>query len=516
MVTINNCLHDAVKAKEISAGDSQRVAALYNAYRRRAAATSGEAMADAEAKAAVAALLKAETDHEKRKAKLSLSSIRRIAADLDSFRTPDGKKDIGRAAIAMLEHDGTAKFQSVAQREKAITSTAHAMMENLLYQFRRGAWGGDKARHNAAQLPNVVRALFGEETDDLAARGLAETWEKTSDFLRQRFNKAGGAIGKLEHWGLPQRHDPRALLAVGKDAWVKAIAPMLDTTRMRHPLTGLQVLPEELDHVLREIWTGIATGGWDKREPLRQAFGKGALANQHAEHRFLVFKDADTWLRYQADYGGGGDPFAAMMGHISLMAKDIAAMEVLGPNPGGTVEWLKQAVSKEAALLQAGEKSRFTLNKTLDKTAENRASKVNHTIDNLWASLRGTLNTPVGSTLAAVAGGTRTFITASVLGGAALSSVTDVASHSVTRHFALGAGGSPIGVVKDMIYAMTPEGRREAVSAGLILDAASHVMQAQARYVGTLGGPQWMGFVADRVLTYSGLTPFTQFQKLLS
>jgi hypothetical protein len=46
-----------------------------------------------------------------------------------------------------------------------------------------------------------------------------------------------------------------------------------------------------------------------------------------------VFRDADAWLAYQEDFGGGGDIFSAMMGHINMMSKDIGAMEVLGPNP---------------------------------------------------------------------------------------------------------------------------------------------------------------------------------------
>src|SRR5690606_16329458 len=41
-------------------------------------------------------------------------------------------------------------------------------------------------------------------------------------------------------------------------------------------------------------------------------------------------------------------------------------------------------------------------------------------------------------------------------------------------------------------------------------DQAAHVFHAQARYVGTLQGPEWASYLADRVLTFSGLTPWTQ------
>ncbi|MGR5461304.1 hypothetical protein, partial [Vibrio sp. PNB22_1_1] len=92
------------------------------------------------------------------------------------------------------------------------------------------------------------------------------------------------------------------------------IRPMLDVSRMRHPLTGAAIDEGEIDGILTDIWENIATEGWNRRQPSRQSFGNGALANQRAEHRFLVFRDADTWLEYQRLYGGGGDAFGSMMG----------------------------------------------------------------------------------------------------------------------------------------------------------------------------------------------------------
>ena len=84
MPTLKTCLDAAVSKKEIERGDADRISALYNAYRRKAADNMGEGMAAAEAKRQLAELLKAETEHQKRKAKLGISSIRRIAADLDA------------------------------------------------------------------------------------------------------------------------------------------------------------------------------------------------------------------------------------------------------------------------------------------------------------------------------------------------------------------------------------------------------------------------------------------------
>lgn len=487
-----DCLAEAVKGGELSDQDAKRLKRDFDAFRSKFAAGS-PVTADAEAKRALAELLKNEATHKRRQARLALSSIKRIANDLNNHRDASGNVDLAGGALDLLENFGTARFPSVASRKSTIVGRAHARMETVLHHFRRGAIAGDKWRWNAADMPNVARELFGEDTGDTAAKGMAKAWEETSDWLRRRFNAAGGAIGKLDKWGLPQHHDARALRAKGLDAWKADILPRLDPARMTHPLTGKPVHPAELDGILDEIFETITTEGWNKVEPKRQAFGRGALANQRAEHRFLVFRDAANWLEYQKDYGGGGDVFASMMGHINMMARDIAAMEILGPNPSGTIEWLKQAVTKDAA----GKRGK----------ARDRAATINHRLEAVWGSIRGNLETPVNSKWASGFAGVRSIITASVLGSAAISAISDVGTSMIARRFA-GIGGTR--AMRDIVSSMRPATRREAVAAGLILDNAANVFHAQARYVGTLGGPEWASYLADRVLTVSGLTPWTQ------
>lgn len=500
-MALDDCLKTALEGGEITKAQYQRLAKEYARFRAAHVATVGPAGL-ATAKQALLDRLKAETAHQKRKAKLSIAAVKRLAAELDGFRGADGRPDVAQAALYLLEHNGEAKFASVAGRQDEITGMAHAMMASLLERFRRGKFGGDRMRMNRAQLPNVVREAFGEDTGDAAAKGFAEAWERTHEWLRARFNAAGGATGKLEKWGMPQHHDAVALRTVGREGWKRAIAPLLDLSRMRHPLTDTPIASSELDEILDGIWEGIVTDGWATREPQLRPFGKGALANQRAEHRFLVFRDAAAWLGYQADFGGGADPFAAMMGHINMLARDIAAMEILGPNPQMAVEWLKQAVTREAQLKAAGKPARFAgRGDPLD-----RAARYEHRLDAVWGSLRGWLSTPVHGQIAAFFSGARNLITASVLGAASISSISDVGTSLIARRFA-GVGGS---VLRDYITALTPSGRRDAVSAGLILDSARHVFNQQARYVGTLDGVGTTAFLADRILTWSLLTPVTQ------
>lgn len=504
-MTIEACIDTAVQGGELSKAEAERLKAEYQRFRERHANTA-PSMADAQAKLDMIEEMKAETAHKKRKAKLALANIREVDIDLRSFRNAAGKSDIAAAALYKLEHFGEAPFSSVAGRQRAITGMAHAKMESVLHHFRRSAVLGDKGRRNAADLKNVVREAFGEDTGDQAAKGLTRAWKETHEWLRRRFNAAGGAIGELENWGLPQRHDPRALRKVGLERWKEAIRPQLDLARMKHPLTGGRIGAKELDRILEETFWQITTEGWIDRKPLRQPFGRGSLANQRAEHRFLVFRDADSWLSYQRDFGGGGDPFAAMMAHVNAMAKDIAAMEVLGPNPGGTLEWMKQAITREGQLVAAG-KAPGRLGGVKPEKALDRANGKIARLDAVWGSIRGNLETPVNGTWANGLAAARNLITSSVLGSAAISSISDVGTSMIARNF---AGIPASGAIPEIVKSFSTYTRREAVSAGLILDAAAHVFHQQARYVGTLSGPEWASYVADRVLTYSGLTPWTQ------
>lgn len=502
----DQCMANAVQGGELSREEAARLKAEFERL-RDARVNGSSTRADQEAKRELEALLKAENEHEKRKAKLGLKIIREIDAQLKTFRNTKGEFDLAAAALAKLENFGEAQagtgFSSVDGRTKAITGMAHARMETLLHHFRRSAIGGDKRRWNRAQLNNVVREAFGEDTGDITAKQFAKVWADTAEWLRHRFNAAGGAIGKLENWGLPQHHDARALKKVGREQWKEAIRPKLDLARMRHPLSGSPVTDRELTGILDDIYDSITTDGWIDRQPQRQRFGAGALANQRAEHRFLIFKSADAWMEYQRDFGGG-DAFGAMMGHINMMARDIAAMEVLGPNPAGTIEWLKQAVTREAQMKATGHPAKFAGR----GDPVDRARRYVRRIDQVWDSIRGNLNTPVSTKAANVLGAVRSVITAGVLGQAALSAFSDLGFAAAARRFA----GLPAetAVVQDLVKAFKPATRREAVEAGLILDSAQHVFSQQARYVGTLQGPEWANYIADRVLTFSGLTPWTQ------
>ena len=346
-MSIKDCIRNAVDAGHVTAEEGE-------ALKRRFDTLFRELGRSGDARQRLIEELEAEASEKKRRALLTETARQERLQEMLAHRNGKGQQDIAEAFFFMHEHFGQARTRDVETRRLAILGQTHARLDELLYEFRRGAVTGDLRRRGGqakARLDNVVRELFGQGTGDEAAARLAAAWTEVAEDMRQRFNAAGGAIGKLEKWGLPQWHDPEALLTYGRDAWIEHIMPLLDRDRMRSPLTGERLTTADLRESLSASWDRITSDGWIDRDPSFQAFGQGAVFRQHADHRFLHFKDADAWLAYARDFGNG-DPYSAMMGHLSTMARDIASMEQFGPTPEAMRTYLKQVVEKHAATVK--------------------------------------------------------------------------------------------------------------------------------------------------------------------
>lgn len=373
-MSLKDCIRSARSAGHITLEEAQQLEKRYDNIVRAV-------FSDGKAREQLIAELEAEKIEKKRRALLTETARKRVEQDLFGHRDTKGRPDIAEAFTLLHEHHGEGRMTDIETKRLAILGQAHARLDGLLRAFKKGAVVGDKRRHGdsfvrsrktVTRLDNVVRELFGEGTGDAAAQDLARAWSDVSEDLRQRFNAAGGAVAKLDRWGLPQHHDAEALLNAGRDRWVDAITPLLDRDKMLHPLTRQPMADGELRDSLRVIWERVTTDGWIDREPTGAPVGKGALFRQHADHRFLHFKSADDWLKYQRDFGEG-DPFAAMMGHLSTMSRDIAAMEVLGPNPEAMRSYLRQLVTSQAAKVRPLERITADLQAALKRISGERS-----------------------------------------------------------------------------------------------------------------------------------------------
>ncbi len=504
-MSLGACLPGLEEEGKISAEQAAEARAIFDERLAAHAKTGSRETAEALASEDVLAALTRNIERKEFLAGLTIKRRTAIMADLKQYgqQTSDtrfkGKKGDGggpidpQAASALIDHDPRAGFSNVEARRKRIVGDAHRQIDKILTDHSANLLGQVRGK---AQLNDIVRELFEGGTGNKAAEELADAWRRAAEQLRQRFNKAGGDIGFRSDWGMPQSHNWKKVRAAGYDAWRDAILPKLDRTRMVDTRTGLPFTEEGLENALRSVFDTIRTNGDNTLTP--GAPGKPSLANARGDARFLVFRNADDWMEYQSDFGAG-TAYDAMMGHIEAMARDIAALEILGPNPKATLGWVKDTIRKEASLdASPGTK------------AIERAKAAGNRIDRLWNEYSGATLEAENETLALVGSSLRAFQVSTKLGSAFLSGISDFGFQHSRRSF----NGLPQArVLGDYLKLMKPgsvAGQQLAIRRGLIADEYANRTAGTNRYLLEELSGEFAQRLASGVLRVSLLARHTQ------
>ena len=493
-MSFRKCIDDGVAAGELSSEKADEIKNLFGDLEVQYNKQMGFAAASSKAAIDTSAAIKKISKEKKRRAMLQAKTWTKIRMHMDTFKTATGVRNKYKATADIFEQSVTSKFNSVAQVQAAIRSRATAKMDTFLGTFKRNIVGETR---NKAQLKNVISEVFKPgSTDDVAARQMAEAWGQAAEYLRKRFNSAGGAIPNRKDWGMPQFHNAIAIAAAGFTSWRDSILPKLDVGKMIDEQTGLPFSPQKLELVLNDVFETIRTNGQNKSKPGKFA-GNQSFASRHQDHRFLVFKDADNWMKYQEEFGNP-NAFDVMMAHIDNMSRDIALMEIMGPDPKTTLRFMKDTLTKEASL-------------SGDAKQMNSASKANAFLDDLYSATVGTNNAPVDGVLATTMAGTRNVLQSAQLGSAAIAAITDANFGRIARTM----NGLPqTKMVSNLLKIMNPLSLEEkgklAIRIGLTAEGWSTLAAGQMRYVGEMSGPEVTRRISDFVMRASLLSPWTQ------
>jgi hypothetical protein len=378
----------------------------------------------------------------------------------------------------------------------AVRRQAHGMIEGLLARFRHDGLG--RVRDKAGVL-DVLRELHGEDSGNLSAKELADAWRQTAEWLRGRFNAAGGHIAKLDSWALPQTHDSLRVMDAGFEGWRSFAEPLLDRGKMLDRQSGLPLNDGQLELVLREAWQTIASDGRSGREP--GGVGAGSVANRRAAHRVLHFAGADAWQAYAERFGNTGSAFDAMLAHVEGMSRDIAAMERMGPNPTASLRFQQDWLDKSA-------------HDAMDAPAIDRVQGGVKQLGRLYDEFSGANNAPENRVLARRFAIFRSLQSAAKLGGAALSSGGDFGTTLLTAGF----DGLPPGKIMaryvKMLNPANLEDRRLAARLGAVSDEWGHMLASAERMTGEAFGGEVTRRVAQFVMTASGLALHTESARM--
>ena len=236
-MSFRKCIDDGVAAGELSSEKADEIKNLFGDLEVQYNKQMGFAAASSKAAIDTSAAIKKISKEKKRRAMLQAKTWTKIRMHMDTFKTATGVQNKYKATADIFEQSVTSKFNSVAQVQAAIRSRATAKMDTFLGTFKRNIVGETR---NKAQLKNVISEVFKPgSTDDVAARQMAEAWGQAAEYLRKRFNSAGGAIPNRKDWGMPQFHNAIAIAAAGFTSWRDSILPKLDVGKMIDEQTGL-------------------------------------------------------------------------------------------------------------------------------------------------------------------------------------------------------------------------------------------------------------------------------------
>lgn len=490
-MSFRDCIVNATSEGVIDETQAKNIQDIFDGHVERNKAKMPASAAEAQAARDTFDQLSYEAARKKRTKLLQARTYQQVKQNIESYRTINGEQDIGQAATALLDPDGVAKYSSVSQRIESVKQLAFSRMDTILGTFRRNLIGETR---NKAKLENVVREIFGENTGDVAAREMAAAWRDAAEYLRKRFNQAGGGIAAREDWGLPQFHDSLEIRKVTFDEWRNFILPKLNREKMINQETGLPFDDAGLEIVLNDVYQTITTEGMNKLQPSGAAGGR-SLANRRLDHRFLSFNNADDWMAYQKRFGNANS-FDTMIAHIDTMSRDIGIMEVLGPNPNATLNFVKQTLRKESGL---------------NPKLKDRNNRKIATIDSLYSAVSGSINAPVDSRIAQTFAGLRQVLTAAQLGAATLAAITDFNFVRIAKRM---SGLPQTDTLKKYLQLMNPltaeEKGKLAIRQGLIATHWSSIAAAQMRFVGDISGPEITRRISDVVMRASLLSPHTQ------
>ncbi|TPT36566.1 hypothetical protein FJU67_01790 [Acinetobacter baumannii] len=343
----------------------------------------------------------------KRKHKIAAQDILKQSQNLAAL--DHGKLSSMEVIDRMIAaHGDMSGIQSIDSKARGIAS----IYRGELVDFYTNIKGGLGIFTDQELVQKIVRERFGENTGDALAKKISDKMGDVFETMRDRFNRNGGDIGKLDNWGLPQTHNLEKIAKAGKEAWVSKAESLIDTRQYVHE-NGDYYSQQEIRSLLEYTYDTLSSDGANKIEVGRQATGSGTskVTNRHSESRVLHFKDAESWLEYQSEFGGM--QFVDLVeAHINGLSKDIAMVENLGSNPKTALKILMDAAAKK------------DWEKGID---ENKTQSSRKRAQVMFDEFSGG-NTPQSQVLANLGLAYRSMNVASMLGGTTIASLADQAT----------------------------------------------------------------------------------------
>ncbi|MFV6148196.1 hypothetical protein ACNPC9_08895 [Klebsiella pneumoniae] len=454
---------------------------------------SWRAMTDAERLRRAGQLAANELTNEaalkRRRVALTIAARQRLDAFIKTYQGKDGKLEALNRTIA-FHADGKSNFLSVESRGKATRDYALSQIQEAFEAVDPRFF---HLFEDEASVRDLVYEMRGQDTGNVRAKKGAKAWAGVTELLRQRFNDAGGDIGYLENWGIPQHHSMEKVGRVSQDKWISDVIGKLD--RKYYIKDDGQLMSDaELKTFLGEAYNTIATGGLNKLSDTGMRIS-GARSNRGNASRQIHFKDADSYLEYQREYGDRS-LWEVMVGHLEGISKDIALVETYGPNPDHVFRSILDEVTAEQA--------------TANPERTGRIKRLANSTENLYNFISGKTQPIANPHIARWSDNIRNWMVASRLGSALLASFSDLG----TMYMSAKVANIPMNrLFMNQLEAMNPANRTELARARRAGLAMESLLGSVNRWAMDNMGPSVSRWAATAVMRASGLTAWTDAHK---
>jgi hypothetical protein len=420
----------------------------------------------------------------KDKARAASNALKR-ADNLRQVNAHEDSKAMGLITMLVKDLKGRVASDNVYYKARGLVGGFHSQIADVMNDLRTKKAG---LTQDTELARNTVLEIQGKSTGDAVAKKHAQSVTKMFDSVREMSNAAGSDIKRLDNW-FPHKWNAERTAAISKEDWVEEMFPLMDRAKMKNDLE-LPLNDTELRDLLAASYDTITTNGMNKIEA--GTMGKRSFANRHQEHRVLLFKDPDMWMKVNDKYGENNF-YTTITDHIESMSLEIALLEKMGTNPEVEFRYFMDLARAEEKIRNRG-KVKFK-----DGLDTGFAEAI-------WSVTTGKVNQAGQPWLGLKLQQARAIQVATDLGSAMLSSIADLPSVAITAKF----NGLPVSrVMKKAVKVMALNKQKvQAIRMGLVADAFTSRAGGANRFA-DINGEDWTTTAADFTLRASGLAPWT-------
>jgi hypothetical protein len=262
---------------------------------------------------------------------------------------------------------------------------------------------------------------------------LAQIISEFNNEFRLRKNNAGANIKDLQGYITRQTHN-KSTIAKNKDSWLAMLKDKLDFEKM-----GVSKI--DIDEFLEEAYTNIIsppklTTSRDAASGLYELKKLPSnLANRLQQERVFVFKSGGDWYDYNQQFGRISKLTESFMLDLEATARQVGLLETFGPNPGYILDRLKTDLKNEFRTVDEQQV------RNLDRSG--KGNLLRPKLETYLDYVSGYTNVAEHEGAAQVMQGLRLLQTMAKLGGAVITSISDISSmFSQQRSLGNGLGKS--------------------------------------------------------------------------